>query len=200
MKSSFWHVMLFTVVLALLFASGNMTPGVAGASATFGWDIIHLSVVSGVTTISAGGSAYALANDLTSIQITGSGTFGGGVPPTGGGTWAAAGASAGPSGTASGTFTVTGLVRFDVAPGSLPPGVIDNISSPADARGGLAVLRVAYSDGSEGTLTVSCHLPVGSPSGVFEGITATKGFVDFHDRVPPVPGVDANRTNFHVVP
>lgn len=200
MKRSFRFVILFPLALIVLLASGNMTPGAASASSTFGWDIIHLSVVNGVTTISAGGSAFALANDLTSIQITGSGTFGGGVPPTGGGTWAAAGPSAGPLGTASGTFTVTGLVRFDLAPGSLPPGVIDNISNPADARGGLAVLRVKYSDGSEGTLTVSCHLPVGSPSGVFEGITATKAFVDFHDRVPPVPGVDANRTNFHVVP
>lgn len=199
MKPSFRRAMLATLVLIVLLAFGNMTPGVAGASSTFGWDIIHVTIVNGVLTLSPGGSAYALANDQTTIQITGSGTFGGGVPPTGGGTWAAAGPSAGPSGTASGTFTVTGLLRFDVAPGSLPPGVIDNISNPADARAGLAVLRVKYSDGSEGTLTVSCHLPVGSPSGVFEGITATKGFVDFHDRVPPVPGVDANRTQFHVV-
>lgn len=200
MKRSFRLVILSILALIVLLASGNMTPGAASASSTFGWDIIHLSVVNGVPTISAGGSAFALANDLTSIQISGSGTFGGGVAPTGMGTWAAAGASAGPSGSASGTFTVTGLVRFDLAPGSLPPGVIDNISNPADARAGLAILRIKYSDGSEGTLTVSCHLPVGSPSGVFEGITATKGFVDFHDRVPPVPGVDANRTNFHIVP
>lgn len=199
MKRNIRLVVLSILALIVLLASGNMTPSAASASSAFGWDIIHLSVANGVTTISAGGSAFALANDLTSIQISGSGTFGGGVAPTGGGTWAASGPSAGPSGTASGTFTVTGLVRFDVAPGSLPPGLIDNISSPADARAGLAILRIKYSDGSEGTLTVSCHLPVGSPSGVFEGITATKGFVDFHDRVPPVPGVDANRTNFHVV-
>ena len=61
---------------------------------------------------------------------------------------------------------------------------------------GLAVLRVAYSDGSQGTLTVSCQLN-GTPTWVFEGITATKGIADFYNRVAPVPGVDANRTVFH---
>ncbi len=199
MKSSFRLVMLFTLALLLLLASGNMPPSAAGAAPTIGWDTISVTVVNGTLTLNPGGSDYALANDLTTIRISGSGTFGGGVAPTGGGTWAASGPSAGTSGTASGMFTVTGLVRFAVAPGSLPPGLVDNISDPADARSGLAVLRIKYSDGSAGTLTVSCSLPVGTPSGVFEGITATKGFVDFHDRVPPVPGVDANRTQFHIV-
>jgi len=173
-----------------------MTLSVAGAAPTIRWDTISLSFPGGVPTLDAGGSDYALAADLTTIQISGSGTFGGGVPPTGGGSWA----TSGPSGTASGTFTVTGLVKFDVAPGSLPPGFVDNIGAPANGRSGLAILRIRYSDGSEGTLVVSCHLPVGSPSGIFEGITATKGFVGFHERVPPVPGVNANRNTFHVVP
>ncbi len=195
MKSSFKFLVLSTLVLVVLFASGNMIPNVAGAAPTIGWDTISVTVVNGTLTLNPGGSDYALANDLTTIQISGSGTFGGGVAPTGGGTWA----TSGPSGTASGTFTVTGLVKFTVAPGSLPPGVVDNISDPADARSGLVILNVKYSDGSRGTLTVSCTLPVGTPSGVFEGITATKGFVDFHDRLPPVPGVDANRTQFHIV-
>ena len=195
MKSSFKFLVLSTLVLVVLFASGNMIPNVAGAGPTFRWDTISLTFPGGVPTINPGGSDYALAADLTTIQISGSGTFGGGVAPTGGGTWA----TSGPSGTASGTFTVTGLVKFTEAPGSLPPGVVDNISDPADARSGLAILSVKYSDGSRGTLTVSCTLPVGTPSGVFEGITATKGFVDFHDRLPPVPGVDANRTQFHIV-
>ena len=195
MKSSFKFLVLSTLVLVVLFASGNMIPNVAGAAPRIGWDTISFTVVNGTITLNPGGSDYALANDHTTIQISGSGTFGGGVAPTGGGTWA----TSGPSGTASGTFTVTGVVQFTVAPGSLPPGVVDNISDPADARSGLAILNVKYSDGSRGTLTVSCDLPVGSPSGVFEGITATKGFVDFHDRVPPVPGVDANRTQFHIV-
>jgi hypothetical protein len=192
MKSHSRFVIRFTLAMVALFAFGNMIPSAAGA--TFRWDTISQTFPGGVPTLNTGGSDYALAADLTTIQISGSGTFGGGVPPTGGGTWA----TSGPSGTASGTFTVIGVVRFNVAPGSLPPGVIDNIG--ANARSGLAVFLIKYSDGSLGTLTVSCHLPVGSPSGIFEGITATKGFVPFHERVPPVPGVDANRTAFHVLP
>ena len=193
MKSSFRFVMLFILSL-VLFAFGNMVPSAAGA--TFRWDTISVSTPGGVLTINPGGSDYALAADLTTIQIRGHGTFGGGVPPTGGGFWA----TTGPSGTATGTFTVIGLVKFDVAPGSLPPGAVDNIGDVANARSGLAILRIKYSDGSGGILIVSCHLPVGSPSGIFEGITATKGYVDYWDRVPPVPGVNANRTQFHVVP
>ncbi len=193
MKSSFRFVMLFTLSL-VLFAFGNMVPSAAGA--TFRWDTISLSTPGGVPTINPGGSDYALAADLTTIQIRGHGTFGGGVPPTGGGFWA----TTGPSGTATGTFTVIGLVKFDVAPGSLPPGAVDNIGDVANARSGLAILRIKYSDGSGGILIVSCHLPVGSPGGLFEGITATKGYVDYWDRVPPVPGVNANRTDFHVLP
>jgi hypothetical protein len=195
-KSGFRFVMLSTLSLILLLAFGNMTPSVAGAATTYRWDTISLSFPGGVPTINPGGSDYALAADLTTIQIRGNGTFSGGVPPTGGGFWA----TSGPSGTASGTFKVTGLLRFDTAPGSLPPGFVDNIGDPANTRSGLAVLRITYSDGSGGTLVVSCHQPVGSPSGIFEGITATKGFVDFYQRVPPVTGVNANRTLFHVVP
>ena len=196
MKSSFRFVMLSTLSLILLLAFGNMTPSVAGAAPTIRWDTISLSFPGGVPTINPGGSDYALAADLTTIQIRGNGTFGGGVRPTGGGFWA----TSGPSGTASGTFKVTGIVKFDPAPGSLPPGFVDNIGDPANTRSGLAILFVKYSDGSGGTLVVSCHQPVGSPSGIFEGITATKGFVDFYERVPPVSGINANRTLFHVVP
>jgi hypothetical protein len=198
-KPSFRLVILSTAALVVLFASGNMIPSVAGAAPTIRWDTISLTLPNGVPTIDAGGSDYALAADLTTIQISGSGTFsspGEESRVTGGGTWA----TSGPSGTASGTFTVTGLVRFEVAPGSLPPAFVDNIGDSANTRSGLAILRVKYSDGSKGTLVVSCHQPVGSPSGIFEGITATKGFVGFHERVPPVPGVNANRTLFHVVP
>jgi hypothetical protein len=76
--------------------------------------------------------------------------------------------------------------------------VIDNIAPIANARAGLAVLRVEYSDGEDGVLTVSCALP-GSPASIFEGITASKSFVDYWNRLAPVPMVDGNRTNFHVV-
>ena len=93
---------------------------------------------------------------------------------------------------------MTGLVSFTVAPGTFPL-THDNIGNPADVRAGLLVVRVAYSDGSEGTLVVSCHL-TGTPDAVFEGVTASKGFVDYWNReAPPAPPGNANRTNFHVI-
>jgi len=196
-KSRLGFVMLFAVALILLLLSGNMTPTAAGASPRIRWDTISLTFPNGVPTINAGGSDFASAVDLTTLQISGHGTFTvAGAPVTGGGVWA----TSGPSGTASGHFTVFGLLKFDVAPGSLPPGFVDNIGDPANAHSGLAILRVGYEDGSQGILVVSCDLPVGSPSGLFEGVTATKCFVAFHERVPPVPGLDANRNIFHVVP
>jgi hypothetical protein len=106
MKSHLRFVIRFTLAMVALLAFGNMVPSAAGA--TMRWDTISLTFPGGVPTINTGGSDYALAADLTTIQISGSGTFGGGVPATGGGTWA----TSGPSGTASGTFTVVGLIRF----------------------------------------------------------------------------------------
>jgi len=182
-KSRLGFVMLFAVALILLLLSGNMTPTAAGASPRIRWDTISLTFPNGVPTINAGGSDFASAVDLTTLQISGHGTFTvAGAPVTGGGVWA----TSGPSGTASGHFTVFGFV--------------DNIGDPANTRSGVAFLRIGYEDGSQGILVISCHQPVGSPSGIFEGITATKGFVEFNERVPPVPGVDANRNLFHVVP
>jgi len=159
------------------------------------WDIVSIDFAAG--TISAGGVAFARANDGSRIKLTGSGTF---VAPasggqssavTGGGTWE----TSGPIGAASGTYRVIGLVRWDQAPGTLPP-LIDNIGNPANARAGLVILRIEYSDGSRGILVVSCQL-VGTPGSVFEGVTASKGFVDFWSREAPVGGVDENRTLFH---
>ncbi len=61
------------------------------------------------------------------------------------------------------------------------------------------MVRIAYSDGSEGTLVVSCHI-VGTPDAVFEGVTASKGFVEYWNReAPPAPPGNADRTTFHVV-
>ena len=79
------------------------------------------------------------------------------------------------------------------------PTLTDKIGSYLDARGGLLVLRILYADGEEGVLTVSCHGPANARYG-FEGITATKGIVGYVDRGKPLPGVDANRTVFHVLP
>ncbi len=163
------------------------------------WDIIDVNFATG--TLSAGGVASARANlDLSKITLTGSGTFrsnpGNPQDVTGGGTWQTFDASGGATG--SGSYTVTGFVSFTLAPGT-PPLPHDNIGNLADARGGLLVVRIAYSDGSEGTLVVSCHI-VGTPDAVFEGVTASKGFVEYWNReAPPAPPGNANRTTFHVV-
>ncbi len=156
------------------------------------WDIIDVNFATG--TLSAGGVASAQANDGSEITLTGSGTFrsnpGNPQDVTGGGTWRTS--------TGSGTYEVTEFVRFEVAPGT-PPLPHDNIGNLADSRGGLLVVRVAYSDGSEGTLVVSCHI-VGTPDAVFEGVTASKGFIDYWNReAPPAPPANANRTTFHVI-
>jgi len=162
------------------------------------WDIISVNFATG--TASAGGVASARANlDLSKITLTGSGTFrsnpGNPQDVTGGGTWQTFDAS---GSTGSGSYTVTGLVSFIVAPGTFPL-PHDNIGNSADVRAGLLVARVAYSDGSEGTLVVSCHL-TGTPDAVFEGVTASKGFVDYWNReAPPAPPGNANRTAFHVI-
>jgi hypothetical protein len=113
---------------------------------------------------------FSLASDNSKITISGMGTFVVGDPEqvTGGGGWA----TFTPSGTqiGGGSFKVTGLVRFDVAPGTFPP--------VANSHAGLAFLRVMYDDGSQGILVVGCHL-TGSPSSVAEGFSASKGFANY---------------------
>jgi hypothetical protein len=168
-----------------------------------GWDIIKLTAIPAPPTVNPGGQASAMDNIGDTITLTGSGTFvapsgGGGTSNavTGGGSWTVTTAS----GSSKGLYQVTGLVRWEEAPGTFP-GAHDNISNPADFRAGLAVLRVEYDDGSHGILVVSCH-GAGTPDSVFEGITASKGYVDFWNRVAPsgTPfGPNANRTSFHLV-
>jgi len=166
------------------------------------WDIISLNPPTDFTA-DPGGIASALASDGSKIVVTGAGTFvapagGSGTSSgvTGGGTWETF--TAGNVSTGNGTYWVTGLVRWEQAPGFLPtPPFLDNIGDPAERSAGLAVLRIQYSDGERGILVVSCHL-VGTPDSVFEGITASKGFVDYFNSQAPIPGVDANRTLFHV--
>jgi hypothetical protein len=200
------RIILVGIVVALVAATVGGVLVRAGTSdqeeITMRWDIISVNFAT--LTLSAGGIASARANDMSEITLTGSGTFvapaAGGGPSsdvTGGGTWKTFDPSGAPTG--SGTYEVTGLVRWDLAPGT-PPLPNDNIGNGADSRAGLVVLRVSYNDGSRGVLTVSCHL-VGSPDTMFEGITTSKGFVDYWNREkPPAPPGEANRTNFHVVP
>jgi hypothetical protein len=175
------------------------------------WDIIHIVTFSpSGNVVAEGGTASAFAQNKSMITVTGSGTFtvGDTDDVTGGGTWQTVGPP--PDSTPhSGTYRVTGLVRFTVAPGAQTRNTKDLIGDGtlADNRGGLAILRIAYSDGSKGILVVSCDLPgnpspgpAGSPDTLFEGITASKGFVDYWNRAAPVPKVDGNRTLFHVLP
>ncbi len=179
-------------------------------AATIRWDIIHIVTFSpNGNVIAEGGMAWALAQNKSMITLTGSGTFtlGDSDDVTGGGTWQTVGEP--PASTVnSGTYRVTRLVRFEVAPGAQASNAKDHIGDGtlADNRGGLAILRIAYSDGSKGILVVSCDLPgnpppgpAGSPHSIFEGITASKGFVDYWNHAAPAAGVDGNRTLFHVV-
>jgi len=191
---------LLALLIGLSITSFAWLAAAGGRGAThMSWDLVHLIG----TVLSAGGSDSASAADGSKITLTGSGIFlstpSGSAPQAtdGGGTWEAfdkSGASIG-----SGTYEVTGLVSFVNAGPNGVPTLTDEIGSYLDARGGLLVLKIRYSDGDPGVLTVSCHGPANVPDTVFEGITVTKGFVGYVDRGKPVAGVDANRTVFHVL-
>jgi hypothetical protein len=199
----FWSLRLTVVpVLLLLGAALFVSSASAGGShkeTKFRWDIISVDFSTG--TLSAGGHASAIANDGSTITLTGNGTFNaasnfGNRDVTGGGTWQTFDKSGTP--TASGTYKVTSFVSFTVAPGT-PPLPHDNIGNLNDNRAGLLFVTIQYSDGSTGVLTVSCHL-VGTPDSVFEGIRVSKGFVDYwNGNPPPAPPGNANRTTFHIL-
>ena len=119
--------------------------------------------------------------------MTGSGTFvapagrdGTSSATTGGGTWTTY--TPGGVATGSGTYEVSGLVRWESTPfppGGPPPRT-DLIDPSAVRSTGLAVLRITYSDGQHGILVVSCT-GVTAPAFMFEGITATKEFYGLQD-------------------
>jgi hypothetical protein len=169
------------------------------------WDIPTIDFTTTPFTFSPGGHASASANDGTSITLTGSGTFrsNSGKPQnvTGGGTWETF-AEDGTS-TGSGTYKVASFVGFVLAPGpNPPPTIIDNVCSDCVLHSGLAGLGIVYSDGSKGVLVISCNLDAGTPKSVFEGITATKDFIDYWNRHEPVDSptpVDGNRTLIHIL-
>jgi hypothetical protein len=144
---------------------------------TIRWDLIKGDSAGH---LSAGGTQSAAAADKSTLALTGSGTFQLGDPEdvTGGGTWSL--------GTSSGTYQVTRFVRFTFAPCTVPTcvsgfGGTDLVGNDKDSRAGLVVLQIRYSDGSRGFLVVSCTLN-GTPASVLEGITASKGFVEFWDQ------------------
>jgi hypothetical protein len=167
------------------------------------WDIISLGSVplAPPVTFNPGGVASAQAPDGDWITLTGSGTFvapggsnGGSGAASGGGTWET---SLG----GSGTYVVKELVSWQFASpqtlliGGLP--VTDNTGDTTKRANGVAVLRIAFSDGATGVLTVGCHGP-GAPDGIFEGIATTKGFKTYYNVPIPDPAVNAGRTLFHV--
>ena len=195
---------LILLVLPLIFALAGANRDGDRKETTYRWDIVNIPN-SNPPTVFEGGFASALANDGSSITVTGHGTFEPREPDevTGGGAWTTY-APDGTTVTGNGTYRVQQLVRFDLAPGVLT-GAVDNIPGAkgdlTDTRAGLMFVRIAYSDGSKGVLVFSCGLD-GSPASIFEGVTASKGYVDYWNRVAPVNApvpVDGNRTLFHIL-
>ena len=176
----------------------------AGGAQHVSWDIVSVSPIPIAppppVTFNPGGVASAQAPDGEWITLTGSGTFvapngsnGGSGAVTGGGTWQTS--------TGSGTYVVKELVNWVFAsPQSLLIGgfpVTDNTGDTTERANGVAVLRIEFSDGQAGVLTVGCHGP-GAPPGIFEGIATTKGFKTYYNVPAPLGNVDAGRTLFHV--
>ena len=166
------------------------------------WDIISTNFPTPPTpqTISPDGVAFAAARNPSTltIKLTGSGTFigpaSGGTSSgvTGGGTWET---FSGTTSTGSGTYEVTELVSWHFS--NFSTGTFINLIDEGTRANGVAVFRIAYSDGSEGILGVGCHGP-GAPDGTLEGVIASKGSVTYWDAQAPVPGVNADRTIFHL--
>jgi hypothetical protein len=194
---------IFALVAALALGTTLMLLTTLASAGSDGaqhvrWDIISLTGGAPPGPINAGGHASAMAaNGGDTITLTGSGTFvappggnGGSHAVTGGGTWTA-------SGGGSGTYEVTELVSWEFANFQAPPPVfVDNIGGGQRANG-TAVLKIAFSDGAQGVLTVGCHGPA-APAGIFEGIATTKGYTTYYSVQDPKGGVDANRTIFHI--
>lgn len=171
-----------------------------GPAAQVRWDIAAIQsgvvIAGGIGTARASTGGMAPVTNGPEIRLTGTGTF---VAPasgtgssavTGGGTWET---FDGGSSTGSGTYAVTRLARWIQAPASLPPFLGDGIADRTASTAGLAVLSVRYSDGSDGVLIVSCSF--GVPA-VFEGVTASKGFVDYWS---PPRGSETTLTIFHIL-
>lgn len=169
------------LALAVLVLGGITLLSAVGARAAPTNPVFQWDIVKNIKPVVAGGEASALASDTSKITVTGSGTF---IPSsgfaTGSGDWMTHDSKGVLTG--KGSYTVTAFVTFTMAPGALPPDAIDTIAPPTTARAGLVVLRIAYSDGTEGVLTVSCML-VGTPESVLEGVTASKGFTDYWNSV-----------------
>jgi hypothetical protein len=188
------------VVVLTTFASAA-----PGSAQHIKWDIVSVSPIP-ITppppvTFNPGGVATALTPEGVTITLTGSGTFvapaggnGGSNAVTGGGTWSI-------SGGGSGTYEVKELVAWEFATpqllliGGFP--VTDNTGDTTERANGVAVLRIEFSDGQSGVLTVGCHGP-GAPAGIFEGIATTKGYTTYYNVPAPPANANTGRTLFHV--
>src|SRR6266851_8112948 len=108
-----------------LFAGANGDGDHKGT--TYRWDIVKITSFN-PPTVNEGGFASALANDGSRITVTGNGTFEPREPDavTGGGNWTTF-APDGTTVTGNGTYRVQQLVRFDLAPGVMTAGTVDNI-------------------------------------------------------------------------
>jgi hypothetical protein len=191
------HLLIATVVTAAAAIALVVTLSSAasdGGAQHVRWDIVStLGVPPGP--LNPGGHASATAPNGDTITLTGSGHFvapasgGGSSAVDGGGKWSTTSGG-------SGTYTVTGLADWENAGPQADVGFRDNIDEGTRTNGN-AVLTIAFSDGSQGVLTIGCHGP-GAPAGIFEGIATTKGYKTYYTVQPPAAGVDANRTIFHV--
>ena len=193
-SARFWGlgaVVALAAALTLLttFASAASSRGAAHVR----WDIISTTGIPPAP-LNPGGHASAMAPDGDTITLTGSGHFV--APASGGGSGAADGGGTWTTSSGSGTYQVTALVSWERANNQANVGFVDNIDEGTRTNG-TAVLKIAFSDGSSGILTVGCHGP-GAPPGIFEGIATTKGYKTYYNVQAPAPGVDANRTIFHV--
>jgi hypothetical protein len=139
--------------------------------------------------VAAGGST---------ITLTGSGFFRkqpatarfSAIAAKGGGNWQTFDSAGTPTG--SGTYTVlTGPAFFQQTAGTFPASLTDSIGNAADARAGMMVVEVEFSDGDRGVLGVFCSL-YGSPATNLEGSTVTKGTAEYLTIGTP------NLTVFHV--
>jgi hypothetical protein len=190
------------VVVFTTFASAA-----SGSADHVRWDIVSVSPIPIAppppVTFNPGGAATAQTPEGATITLTGSGTFvapasgGGSNAATGGGSWSISG------GGGSGTYKVTELISWQfLTPQTLLIGgfpVTDNTGDTTERANGLAVLRIEFSDGKSGVLTVGCHGPGSPPNpGVFEGIATTKGTSTYYNVPVPPANVNTGRTLFHV--
>jgi hypothetical protein len=184
--------------LSLIVMMTAAAPLVSAQTAHVRWDIASVPCTGPgggyPCTLNPGASATAAAQDGSTITMTGSGTFvspgngGSSSGVTGGGTWKVVSAADGTA--TSGTYVVTELVQWEKSqPLAVPEcgtcETTDNIGNISQAWGGLAVLRVVYSDGTTGVLTLACA-GLADPFAITEGIVASKGVMLNNIAIPGI--------------